>query len=116
MKMQSKSTLYGLKPSFGEVEGNKYDFTTFYLPAEFATNTASKAIGCVTVPYKFGDSTEFDKWAHLANSWPVGGLPVDCEFDVVLGKDAKGKDAPKLVLLGIKPRSLPAAAPLAPKM
>lgn len=105
MKMQSKSTLYGIKASKGDVDGNKYDFSTFYLPAEFATNTNSKAMGAVTVPYKCGDSLEFDKWAHLAKSWPVSGVPVDCEFDVVLGKDAQGKDAPKLVLLSIKPQA-----------
>lgn len=105
MKMQSASTLYGIKSSKGEYEGNKFSSTTFYLPAEFASNGNSRAMGAVTVPYKCGEAEEFDKWAHLANSFPPGGIPVLCEFDVVLGKDAQGKDAPKLVLLSIKPQA-----------
>lgn len=103
MKMQSASTLYGIKASKGDYEGTKFSSTTFYLPADFATNTNVKAMGSVTVPYKFGEAEEFDKWAHLAKSWPVGGVPVMCDFEVVLGKDAQGKDSPKIVLCGIRP-------------
>jgi len=103
MKMQSTSTLFGIKAAKGEVDGNKYSFTTFYLPAEFGQTGEQKAIGTVTVPYRFGDASEFDKWAHLAHSFPVGGIPVLCEFDVIVGKDAQGKDAPKITLIGIKP-------------
>lgn len=104
MIMQSASTLYGIKASKGEYEGNKFSSTTFYLPAEFAKNTNVQAMGAVTVPYKCGEAEEFDKWAHLAKSFPAAGIPVMCEFDVVLGKDAQGKDAPKLVLISIKPQ------------
>jgi hypothetical protein len=103
--MQSTSVLYGIKASEGEMEGNKYSSTTFYLPAEFASTANTKAIGAVTVPYKFGDASEFQKWAHLEKSFPAAGIPVNCEFDVIVGKDAQGKDSAKLVLVGIKPSS-----------
>jgi hypothetical protein len=110
MKMQSQSTLYGLKASQGEMEGKTYSSTTFYLPADFASTTNTKAMGAVTVPYKFGDASEFQKWAHLEKSFPAAGIPVTCEFDVVAGKDAQGKDSAKLVLVGIKPTPAPARA------
>lgn len=97
------SILFGIKATSGEVEGNKYSSTTFYLPADVANTANVKALGSVTVPYKFGDVTEINKWAHLENSWPAGGLPVLCDFDVVQGKDAQGKDAAKLILIGIRP-------------
>ena len=110
MKMQSNSTLYGIKASDSEFEGKKYSSTTFYLPAEFAQGGPVEAMGAVTVPYKLGDSGEFKKWAHLKSGFPVGGVPVACEFDVVVGKDAQGKDSAKLVLLSIKPSAAPARA------
>lgn len=103
MKMQSQSTLFGIKASSGDFEGKSYSSTTFYLPAEFGQGGNTKAIGAVTVPYKLGDASEFEKWAHLSHSWPVAGVPVQCEFDVVVGKDAQGKDVPKIQLLSIKP-------------
>ncbi len=110
MKMQSASVLFGIKSSKGEIEGTKYSSTTFYLPAEFTSTSNVKAIGNVTVPYKFGDASEYDKWAHLEKSFPPGGIPVMCEFDVTVGKDAQGKDAAKLVLVGIKPQTVQRAA------
>lgn len=110
MKMQSTSTLFGIKAAEGEVDGKKYSFTTFYLPAEFGQTGEQKAIGTVTVPYRFGDASEFQKWQHLKNSFPVGGIPVTCEFDVVVGKDAQGKDAPKIALVSIKPIQVAASA------
>jgi len=103
MKMQSASVLYGIKAFEGNVEGTDYSSTTFYLPAEFAVGGTSLAMGTVTVPYKFGDASEYKKWEHLAKSFPAAGIPVSCEFDVVVGKDSRGKDAAKLVLCGIKP-------------
>lgn len=102
MKMQSQSILFGIKASEGNYEGTAFSSTTFYLPAEFATGGNVKAIGLVTVPYKFGDASEYKKWEHLEKAFPASGVPVVCDFDVVVGKDANGRDAPKIVLLGIK--------------
>ena len=105
MKMQSNSVLYGIKASEGDFEGKAFSSTTFYLPAEFATSGKAHAMGTVTVPYRLGDASEFQKWAHLKNSFPVAGVPVVCDFDVVVGKDGQGKDTAKIVLIAIKPVS-----------
>lgn len=100
--LNQASVLYGIKQSATEMDGKKYSSTTFYLPADLAENGAGKALGVITTGYKFGDSSEFDKWGHLSKSWPVGGVPVLVDFDVVAGKDAQGKDTSKLALIGIK--------------
>ena len=74
--------------------------------ARIAKSIGALTIGVVTRPFKFGDSTEFQKWAHLKDKWPLGGILCDCEFDVVAGAD----NTVKLTLLGIKPASTKAAA------
>lgn len=101
--MKAQSTLYAIKATEGEFEGRKFSSTTFYLPASFGTGGAGKSIGNVTVPYKLGDASEFGKWEHLANSWPLHGIPVEVDFEITVGRDAQGRDAPKLTLVGIKP-------------
>lgn len=106
MRMKSESTLMGIKATEGEIEGNKFSSTTFYLPADLASSAMSKTMGVVTVPHKFGDASEYQKWAHLEKSFPVAGLPVNVEFDVVAGKDAKGNDTAKIQLVAIMPRSV----------
>lgn len=100
---EMKVVCHGIKQSATEFEGRKFSSTTFYLPAELAESAAGKTLGAITVPYKFGDATEFDKWAHLSNSWPEAGLPVTVNFELVSGKDAQGKDTGKLQLMGIRP-------------
>lgn len=102
MKMKTSSTLYGIKAVEGEIEGNKFSSTTFYLPADMASNNTTKSMGAITVPYKFGDASEFNKWAHLQTSFPPTGIPVEVEFDIVAGKNAQGKDTAKVVLVSIK--------------
>ncbi|WP_296511238.1 hypothetical protein [Rhodoferax sp.] len=106
MRMKSDQTLMGIKASEGEVEGNKYSSTTFYLPADLAANATSKTMGAVTVPYKFGDASEYQKWANFEKNFPATGLPVSVEFDIVAGKDAQGRDSAKVVLVAIAPRSV----------
>ena len=100
---EMKVTCHGIKQSAVEFDGKKFSSTTFYLPAELAESAAGKTLGAITVPYKFGDASEFDKWAHLSNSWPEGGLPVSVQFELVAGKDAQGKESGKLQLVGIRP-------------
>jgi len=97
------SVCFGIKESKGEFDGKAFSSTTFYLPADMAGNQSGRAIGVVTTPHKFGDASEFSKWAHLEKSFPVGGVPVLCDFDVVAGRDANGKDQAKLMLVGIRP-------------
>jgi hypothetical protein len=102
---EMKVICHGIKQSATEFDGKKFSSTTFYLPAELAESAAGKTLGAITVPYKFGDATEFEKWGHLRNSWPEGGVPVLVNFELVSGKDAQGKDTGKLQLMGIKPAS-----------
>ena len=99
MKMSTKAVLHGIKSSKGDFEGRGYDSTTFHLSVDLGQSSNGESIGVVTRPFKFGDSTEFDKWSHLKNSWPLGGILCDCDMDVVAGSD----NSTKLTLLGIKP-------------
>lgn len=109
MKFTNQASIcYGIKESKGEFEGRGFSSTTFYLPADMAANGSGRALGSVTTPHKFGDASEFEKWAHLGKSWPAAGVPVLCDFDVIVGKDANGKDSAKLSLVAIRP--VPAAA------
>jgi len=106
LKMQSNAVLHGIKSSKGEIEGRGFDSTTFHVSVDLGTSSSGESIGVVTRPFKCGTSEEFKKWAHLKNSWPVGGVPVLCEFDVQAGADQTAK----LVLLSIKPATLAKAA------
>lgn len=101
MRMASTVLCTGIKESKGVFEETKKAFssTTFHLIVDVAENTAGRSIGAVTRPFKFGDATEFDKWAHLKNKWPAAGLPVDVVFDMVAAAD----NNTKLTLLEIRP-------------
>lgn len=106
MKMKNTAVLHGIKSSKGEIEGRGFDSTTFHLSVDIASSQSGESIGVVTRPFKFGDSTEFQKWAHLKDKWPLGGILCECDFDVVAGAD----NSVKLTLLGIKPASTKAPA------
>lgn len=106
MKMTSKAVLHGLKQSKGDFEGRAFDSTTFHLSVDIAQSSSGESIGVVTRPFKLGTSAEFEKWAHLKNSWPLGGVMCDCEFDIVAGAD----NTTKLTLLAIKPAAQAKAA------
>lgn len=101
MKMSNKAVLHGIKSSKGDVDGRAYDSTTFHLAVDMGQSSNGESIGVVTRPFKFGTSEEFKKWAHLKNGWPLGGVPVECDFDVVAGSD----NSVKLTLLAIRPSS-----------
>lgn len=100
MKMQSQNLLFGIESSKGDFEGTVYDSTKFHLSVDLGKKGNGKTIGVVTRPFKFGDSTEINKWEHLSALF-AAGKPVlcNCEFDVVAGS---GNDV-KLTLLGIQP-------------
>lgn len=100
MKIKNQVLCTGIKASKGTIDGGmSYDSTTFHLIVDVAENSTGGSIGAVTRPFKCGTSAEFDKWAHLKNSWPAGGLLVDAEFDLVAGADNKST----LQLLSVKP-------------
>lgn len=90
----------GIKESSGVFEETKKAFssTTFHLIVDVAENGAGRSIGTVSRPFKFGDATEFEKWAGLKQKWAPGGMLCDCEFDLVAGND----NTTKLTLMGIK--------------
>ena len=102
MKLNSQGLCTGIKESAGNFEGKAFSSTTFHLNVEVAENSAGRSLGTVSRPFKFGDATEFEKWAHLKNSWPAAGVPCAVVFDVVSGAD----NTTKLVLLEIKPVSV----------
>lgn len=106
MKMQSNALLFGIESSKGTFENTNYDSTKFHISVDMGQKGNGKTIGVVTRPFKFGDSTEIDKWsamaAHLGAGKPV---PVECEFDVVASSDGV-----KLTLLAIKPATQAKAA------
>ena len=107
MKMQSTALLLGIESSKGEFEGTKYDSTKFHLSVDLGKKSNGKTMGLVTRPFKFGDSTEIEKWAHLGAHMGAGKpIPVKCDFDVV----ASGDDV-KLTLLGIEPATQAKSAP-----
>lgn len=106
MKFQQNALCLGIKESKGEYEGRPFSSTTFHLSVDIADNTSGRSIGHVTRPFKFGDASEFEKWAKLAPSWPQGGLPVSCSFELVAAAD----NGSKLVLLGIQPAQQTRAA------
>jgi len=106
MKMQSNALLFGIESSKGTFENTNYDSTKFHISVDMGQKGNGKTIGVVTRPFKFGDSTEIDKWAHLAAPLGAGKpVPVECEFDVVASSDGV-----KLTLLAIKPASQAKAA------
>lgn len=106
MKLNSQVLCTGIKESSGSFEGKPFSSTTFHLNVEVAENTAGRSLGQVSRPFKFGDATEFEKWAHYKNSWPVQGVMCAVVFDVVSGAD----NSTKLVLLDIKPLAAVAKA------
>jgi hypothetical protein len=109
MKFKTLAICTGIKESKGDFEGKAFSSTTFHCIVDVAENGAGRSIGAVTRPFKFGDASEFEKWAHLSKSWPATGLPVECEFDMVAGSD----NSTKLVLLGIKPNGVSVKSPAA---
>lgn len=106
MKFNQNALCMGIKESKGEYEGRPFSSTTFHLSVDIADSSSGRSIGQVTRPFKFGDASEFEKWAKLSASWPAGGLPVVCSFELVAAAD----NGSKLVLLGIQPANSRAAA------
>lgn len=106
MKMNSTARCIGIKESSGTFENKAFSSTKFHLIVDIADNTAGRSLGMESRPFVFGDATEFEKWAHLKNSFPETGLVCDCVFDVVAAADGKTK----LTLLEIRPKAAPVKA------
>lgn len=96
MQMQSEVTVYAVKESTGNFEGRAFSSCTFHCSVDLKENGAGRSIGVVTRPFKLGDHTEFDKWAHLGGSLPIKAMAT---FEM----EATKEDGAKLVLKAIRP-------------
>lgn len=104
MEVKQEVIVHGVKASKGTLDdGKTYDSTVFHIEADLKGGANGGAIGKVTTPYKFGDSSEFDKWKHLAHSLPVKAVGV---FEI----QATGKGVSSLVLVDLKPMAAGKAA------
>lgn len=101
MRFNAEAVLTGIKSSKGEYEGRAFDSTTFHLAVDLPDSQSGESLGQVTRPFKMGSSSEFAKWKQLKNSWPAGGIAVDCVFEMAAGADQSSK----LVLVDIRPKA-----------
>ena len=101
MRFNAQGVLVGIKSSKGEFEGRAFDSTTFHLAVDLPDSQNGESLGQVTRPFKLGSSTEYAKWKHLKKGWPVGGVAVDCVFEMAAGADQSSK----LILVDIHPQS-----------
>lgn len=101
MRFNAQGVLVGIKSSKGDYEGRAFDSTTFYLAVDLPDSQNGESLGQVTRPFKLGSSAEYSKWKHLKNSWPAGGISVDCVFEMAAGVDQSSK----LVLVDIRPHA-----------
>jgi len=95
MQVKTKGTLTGIKRGKGDsiIEGKdvQWDYTSFFILSDLPESKGN-AKGMATTEYKFGKSTEFDKWAH--NDFPI---PVD--LDLVITTDGKQKQSVTVVAI-----------------
>lgn len=96
MRFNSQVTVHGIKESKGTFEGKAFSSTTFHAEVDLKENGAGRSLGRVTRPFKINDAAEFDKWAHLGNSFPI-------QCDAVFEMEASREDGTRLVLVEIKP-------------
>lgn len=96
MKFPTQVIVHAVKESKGEYNGKAFSSCTFHCEVDLKENNAGRSIGRVTRPFKLGDASEFDKWAHLGGSLPITA-------DAVFELEAAKEDGSKLVLLEIKP-------------
>lgn len=101
MRTKAEVVVHAVKESVGTFENRAFSSCTFHCEVDLKENGAGRSIGRVTRPFKLGDASEFDKWAHLANSLPIRA---EAEFEMEAGKqDANGGGGVKLTLVGIRP-------------
>ncbi len=96
MRFNSEVIVHGVKASEGSIEGRAFSSTTFHCEVDLRENSAGKAIGRATRPFKLGDAGEFDKWSHLGNSLPI-------KAQAVFEMKAAAADKADMVLVSIVP-------------
>lgn len=100
MNLQSEVIVHAVKESAGTFENKPFSSTTFHCEVDLPENGAGRSIGRVTRPFKLGDATEFDKWAHLGQSLPVKAMAT---FAVEASRDASGRESTKLTMTALRP-------------
>lgn len=105
MQFKAETILHAVKESAGTFEGKEFSSCTFHMEVDLKENSAGRSIGRVTRPFKMGDASEFDKWAHLGHS-----LPAKCE--AIFEMEATREDKTAVKLVGLRPmeQQKPAAA------
>lgn len=106
MKFQSEVIVHAVKESQGTFEGKAFSSCTFHCEVDLKENGVGRSIGRVTRPFKLGDASEFDKWAHLGASLPV-------KAQAIFEMEATRDDKTSLRLISITPASM-AASPARP--
>lgn len=99
MEFKQEVVVTGIKRFKGEVDGKNYDsFKVFVQVALDESKGTAK--GFATEEFNAGDSSEFDKWSHLA--FP---LKADATFQMV----TSGK-VTKMQIVSVMPRKFDKAA------
>lgn len=95
--------LFGIEAQDIEIDGKRFTSCSFHLPLDIKESATKRTLGTVTRPFKMGDATEFDKWAHLGDKLGDGKFILcDGQFELVASKVA-GKETSELQLVSIKP-------------
>lgn len=105
MQFAAQVKLFGIESQNAEVDGQRYQSTSFHLPLDIKESSTKRTMGTVTRPFKLGDHTEYDKWAHLeANLGDGKFILCDAVFNFVAVK-VNGKESAEPQLVSIKPAS-----------
>lgn len=95
MIVTSKIVVTGMKRSKGTLEnGAAYDSTKLYALTDL-DDRKGNGMGQATVEYGFGTSEEFEKFKHLAQSFPL-----ECEVELELITNGKTQST---IINSIKP-------------
>src|SRR6185369_7577483 len=99
MKLQTKILVTGMKRSKGTLEnGNAYDSTKLYAMTDL-DDRKGNGMGQATVEYGFGTSDEYEKFKHLAHSFPI-----ECEAELEIITNGRTQST---VITAIKPVGKP---------
>lgn len=102
MKFNLKMTVTGMKKSKGTLEnGTPFDSTKVYALTDL-DDRKGNGMGQATVEYALGKSDEFDKFAHMANSFPL-----ECEAEVEIVTNGKTQTT---IINALKPLNVKPAA------
>jgi len=111
MQMQSEVLVHGIKESTGTFEGRAFSSTVFHCEVDMKENGAGRALGHVTRPFKLGDHTEFEKWAHLGPTLNAAPIRAMATFEV----EATREDGTKIIMVAIKPLDMKQPAQRGPQ-